>query len=60
MVDPLNYFSFQPALHESCNKDSGMCYHVCEMVHIKEHLQLTRERVAHVAAAGFLSFSLAI
>ena len=31
-----------------------MCYPVCGMVHIKEPLLLT-ERVAHVAAAGFLS-----
>ena len=33
-----------------CNKGSGMCYPVCEMVHIKE-------RVAYVAAVGFLSLS---
>ena len=31
-----------------------MCYPVCGMVHIKEPLLLI-ERVAHVAAAGFLS-----
>ena len=26
MVDPLNYFSFQPVLHDWCNKGRGMCY----------------------------------
>ena len=35
MVDPLGYFSFQPVLHDWCNKGSGMCYPVCGMVHIK-------------------------
>ena len=43
-------FSFQPVLHDWCNKGCGMCYPVCGMVHIKEPLQLT-----NVAAAGFLS-----
>ena len=49
-VDPLSYLSFQPVLHDWCNKGRGMCYLVCGMVHIKES-----ERVAYVAAAGFLS-----
>ena len=35
-VDPLSYFSFQPVLHDWCNKGRGMCYPVCGMVHIKE------------------------
>ena len=39
-VDPLNYFSFQPVLHDWCNKGRGMCYPVCGMVHIKEPLLL--------------------
>ena len=39
-VDPLNYFSFQPVLHNWCNKGRGMCYPVCGMVHIKEPFQL--------------------
>ena len=52
MVDPLSYFSFQPVPHDWCNKDRGMCYPVCGMMHIKEPLLLS-ERVAHVA--GFLS-----
>ena len=39
-VDPLRYFSFQPVLHDWCNKGWGMCYPVCWMVHIKEPLLL--------------------
>ena len=46
--------SFQPVLHDWYNKGCGMCYPVCGMVHIKEPLLLIR-RVAHVAAAGFVS-----
>ena len=26
MVDPLRHFSFQPELHDWCNKGRGMCY----------------------------------
>ena len=40
MVNPLSHFSFQPVLHDWCNKGRGMCYHVCAMVHIKEPLLL--------------------
>ena len=54
MVDPLSYFSFQPGLHDWCNKGCGMCYPVCGMVHIKEPLLLIGKK-AYVAAAGFLS-----
>ena len=39
-VDPLSYFSFQPVLHDWCNKGHGMCYPVCGMVHIKDPLLL--------------------
>ena len=39
-VDPLSYFSFQPVLHDWCNKGHGMYYLVCGMVHIKEPLLL--------------------
>ena len=42
MVDPLSYFSFQPVLHDWCNKGHGMCYPVCGMMHIKEPLLLIR------------------
>ena len=37
-VDPLSYFSFQPVLHDWCNKGRGVCYPVCGMMHIKEPL----------------------
>ena len=50
-VDTLSYFSFQPVLHNWCNKGLGMCFPVCGMVHIKDDAI----RVAYVAAAGFLS-----
>ena len=36
----LSYFSFQPVLHDWCNKGCGMCYPVYGMVHIKEPLLL--------------------
>ena len=40
-IDPTwSYFSFQPVLHNWCNKGCGMCYPVCGMVHIKETLLL--------------------
>ena len=39
-VDSLSYFSFQPVLHDWCNKGRGMCYPVCGMVHIKEPVLL--------------------
>ena len=52
-VDSLSYFSFQPVLHDWCNKGRGMCYPVCGMMHIKNTLLLIG-KVAHVAA-GFLS-----
>ena len=39
-VDPLSYFSFQPVLHNWCNKGRRMYYPVCGMVHIKEPLLL--------------------
>ena len=40
-IDPLSYFSFQPVLHDWCNKGrGGMCHPVCGMVHIKEPLLL--------------------
>ena len=39
-VDPLSYFSFQPVLHDWCNKGRGMCYPVCGMAHRKEPLLL--------------------
>ena len=40
MVDSLSYSSFQPVLHDWCNKGRGMCYPVSGMMHIKEPLLL--------------------
>ena len=34
MVNQLSYFSFQPVLHDWCNKGRDMCHPVCGMVHI--------------------------
>ena len=53
-VNLLSYFSFQLVLHDWCNKGRGMCYPVCGMVH-KKNPCCYSERVAYVAAAGFLS-----
>ena len=55
-VDPLSYFSFQPVLHDWCNKGCVMCYPVCGMVHIKEPLLLIRKS-SLCGGSGF-SFSL--
>ena len=53
---PIELFSrYRPVLHDWCNKGHGMCYPVCGMMHIKRTLAAKSERVAHVAAAGFLS-----
>ena len=54
MVDPLSYISFQPVLHNWCNKGSGVCYPVCGMVHIKESLLLIRKNGPYVIS-GFPS-----
>ena len=43
-VDPLSYCSFQPVLHDWCNKGCGMYNPVYGMVHIKEHLLLMRRQ----------------
>ena len=56
MVDPLSYFSFQPVLHDWCNKGRGMCYSVCGMVHIKEPLLL----IGKSSPCGGSVFSLTI
>ena len=51
-VDPLSYFSFQPVLHDWCNKGRGMCYPICGMVHIKEPLLLI-ENNSPCGGSGF-------
>ena len=52
MVDPLNHFSFQPVLHDWCNKGCGICYPVCGMVHVKEPLLLI-EKSSPYGGSGF-------
>ena len=39
-LDPVSYFSFQTVINDWFNKDHGMYYPVCGMVHIKEPLLL--------------------
>ena len=46
------YFSFQPVLHDWCNKGCGMCYPVCGMVHIKEPLLLI-DKSSICSGSGF-------
>ena len=52
----LSYFSFQPVLHDWCNKGRGMCYPVCGMVHTKEPLLL----IGKSSIFGSSGFPLAI
>ena len=52
----LSYFSFQPVLHDWCNKGRAMCYPVCGMVHIKEPLLL----IGKSSPCGCSGFSLSI
>ena len=50
-MDPLRYFSFQPVLHDWCNKGRGMCYPVCGMVHIKPLLLIDKSSLC--GGSGF-------
>ena len=52
-VDLLNYFSFQPVLHNWCNKDRGMYYSDCGMVDIKEPLLLIGKSSPCSGGSGF-------
>ena len=54
MVDPLTYYSFQPVLHDWCNKDHSICYPVYGIMHIKEPLLLIRESSPCSGSSGFL------
>ena len=42
--------SFQPVLHDWCNKGRGMYYPVCEMMHIKEPFLLIEKRRQRVSS----------
>ena len=57
MEDPLTFFSFQPMLHNWCNKGQGMCYSVSRMVPIKEPLLLIAK--SRPCSGGGSRFSLA-
>ena len=57
VVNPLSYFSFQPVLHDWCNKGRGMCYPVCGMVHIKEPLLLIVKSSVCVLNLTVLTYS---
>ena len=60
-VDPLSYFSFQPVLHDWCNKGRGMCYPVCEIVHIKEPLLLIdKSRLCGGRRVSFLTIRMVL
>ena len=54
---PSPYFSFQPVLYDWCNKDCGMCYPVCGMVHIKYPLLLIGKSSPCVGSRFPLSLS---
>ena len=44
-MDPLSYVSFQPVIHDWCNKGRGMYSPVYGMVHIKEPLLLIGKNI---------------
>ena len=58
--DHLNLLSFQPLLHNWCNKGHGICYHVCGMVHIKNPLLLITRSSQVVTAAVFFSLHITV
>ena len=51
MVDPLSYFSFQPVLHDWCNK-AVVCVILSGMMHIKEPLLLI-DKSSPCCGSGF-------
>ena len=53
MVDPFRLFSFQPVLHDWCNKGRDMCYSVYDMVHIKEPLLVIGKSSPCSGGSGF-------
>ena len=56
-VDPLSYFSFQPVLHDWCNKGRGMYYPLYGMVHIKKNLLLIGKSSLYSGSSFPLSLS---
>ena len=59
-VESLSYFSFQPGLHDWCNKGRGMCYPVCGVVHIKKHLAVKREYPMWRQRVSFLTIRMVL
>ena len=51
-MDLLSYFSFQPVLHDWCNKDRGMYYPVSVIVRIKEKLLLIEKNSQYSGGSG--------
>ena len=49
---PIELLLVPPSAHDWCNKDRGMCYPVCGMVHIKEPLLLI-EKSSPCGGSGF-------
>ena len=57
MVDPLRYLSFQAVLQDWCNKDRGMCYPVCEKVHMKDPVIIHSRGSFHKAILATVDLS---
>ena len=53
MVESLSFFLFQPVFYNWCNKDHGMYYPVCRMVHIKEPLLIIGKSSPCSGGSGF-------
>ena len=57
MVDPSNDFLFLEVLYDWYNKEHGMCYPVCGMVHIKDPMLLIEKSISCGDSSKF-AFSL--
>ena len=53
MVGSLSYFSFQPVMHDWCNKGCDMCSPVCRMMHIKDPVLLLEKNSPCSGGSGF-------
>ena len=56
----MNYFSFQPVLHDCYYKGSGICYPVYGMVHIKEPLLLIGKSIPCSGSSRFPFFTVVV
>ena len=57
MVDQLSSFLFNQCSTTGIIKGCGMCYPVCEMVHIKETVLITGKSSACSGSSGFPSLA---